>query len=136
LSIRPTVRAEPADTVTVRLVAFVPAAFPTVSVTAKVPAEVYVWVGFCSVLVPPSPKLQDHAAGEPVEASVNCTDTLADGDAGENVKSAAGADGEDDEDEDEAESPQAKLAHVPSARTDAASQALKGSARVVVMVVS
>jgi hypothetical protein len=61
---------------------------------------------------------------------------LADGDAGENVKSAAGADGEDDDDEDEAESPQAKLAHVPSARTDAASQALKGSARVVVMVVS
>jgi hypothetical protein len=35
------------------------------------------------VLVPPSPKLQDHVDGDPVDASVNCTETFVEGGEGE-----------------------------------------------------
>jgi hypothetical protein len=136
LIIRPTVLAEPDATVTVRLVAFVPAAFPAVRVTVKVPAAAYVWVGFCSVLVPPSPKFQDHVVGDPVDASVNCTDTFADGDAGEKLKDAVGLDdGEDDDedDEEEDESPHAAARSVPNRMTKPARQAREGSVCIVVM---
>jgi hypothetical protein len=136
LIISPTVRAEPDATVTVRLVVLVPAAFPAVRVTVKVPAAAYVWVGFCSVLVPPSPKFQDHVAGDPVETSVNCTDTFAEGDAGEKEKDAVGLDdGEDDDedDEEEDESPHAAATSVPSRMAKPARQAREGSVCIVVM---
>jgi hypothetical protein len=71
--------------------------------------------------------------GDPVDASENCTDTFAEGDAGENVKEAAGMDGDEGEDEDEEESPQAQITNAQNTKTDGASQARKGSARVAVM---
>jgi hypothetical protein len=129
LTIKPTVRVAP--TVTALLVVFVPEAFPAVRVTVNVPAAAYVWVGFWSALVPPSPKFQDHVVGDPVDASVNCTDTFAEGDAGERVKDAAGLD--DGEDEDEDESPQAEATSVASRMTKPARQAREGSACIVVM---
>jgi hypothetical protein len=121
LIIRPIVRVAPGPTVTVRLLVLEPAALAAVRVTVKVPAAAYVWVGFWSALVPPSPKFQDHVVGDPVDASENCTETFAEGDAGENVKEAVGLD--DEEDDDEAESPQAETRNVPRMVTDAVSQA-------------
>ena len=60
-------------TVTLLLTALEPAALVAVRVTVKVPEAAKVWVGFCWVLVPPSPKVQDQAVGELVEASVKVT---------------------------------------------------------------
>jgi hypothetical protein len=57
----------------VRLVLFEPDVLDTVSVTVFDPAVEYVWLGFCSVDVVPSPKFHDHDVGVPVEVSVNCT---------------------------------------------------------------
>jgi hypothetical protein len=69
-----------------------------------------------------------------VDASVNCTDTFAGGDAGEKVKDAAGLDdGEDDDEEDEDESPHAAATSVPSRMRKPARQAREGSVCVVVM---
>jgi hypothetical protein len=130
LIIKPIVRVAP--TATALVAVFVPDAFPTVRVTVKVPAAAYVWVGFWSVLVPPSPKFQDHVAGDPVEASVNCTDTFADGE-GEKVKDAAGLDDGEDEEADEDESPHAAATSVPSRMTKPARQARKGRVCIVVM---
>jgi hypothetical protein len=130
LIIRPIVRVAP--TVTVLLAVLEPAALPAVRVTVKVPAAAYVWVGFWSALVPPSPKFQDHVVGDSVDASENCTDTFAEGDAGENVKETAGRDDEEDDDEDEDASPQAETTSVPSMMTDAASQARRGDVCVLV----
>jgi hypothetical protein len=133
LTIRPTVRVAP--TATALLAVFAPEAFPAVRVTVNVPAAAYVWVGFWSVLVPPSPKFQDHVVGDPVDASVNCTDTFADGDAGEKVKDAAGLDDGDDEEEDEEEdeSPHAAATSVPSRMTRPARQRREGRACMVIM---
>jgi hypothetical protein len=131
LIIKPTVLAE--VTVTALVAAFVPDAFPTVRVTVKVPAAAYVWVGFWLVLVPPSPKFQDHVVGDPVDASVNCTDTFAEGDAGEKVKEATGLDDGEEDDDDEDESPQAETTSVPSRMTNPASQARQGCVRLAVM---
>ena len=50
-----------------------PQAFVAVSVTVYVPATAYMYVGFWSVDVFPSPKSQAQDVGAPVEASVNCT---------------------------------------------------------------
>jgi hypothetical protein len=119
--------------VTTLLAVFVPEAFPAVRVTVNVPAAAYVWVGFWSVLVPPSPKFQDHVAGDPVDASVNCTDTFAAGDAGEKVKDAAGLEDGEDDDEEEDESPQAEATSVPSRMKKTARQAREGSVCKVVM---
>ncbi len=60
-----------ATTVTVLLVLFEPEVLVAVRVTVYAPAALNVWLGFCDVLVPPSPKLHDHEVGEPVDASVN-----------------------------------------------------------------
>jgi len=70
-----------------------------------------------------------------VDASVNCTDTFADGDAGEKVNDAAGLDDgeDDDEEEDEDESPQAEATNAPSRMTTPARQAREGSVCTVVM---
>jgi hypothetical protein len=73
LSIRPIVRAEPAVTVTVWLLAFDPAPLAAVRVTVYVPAVPKACVGFCDALVVPSPKFHDQVVGDPVDASVNCT---------------------------------------------------------------
>jgi hypothetical protein len=69
--------------------------------------------------------------GDPVDASENCTDTFVEGDAGENVKEAAGRDDEED-DEDEDEFPQAAATSVPSVMTVAASQTRRGDVCVLV----
>ena len=50
-----------------------PPAFVTVSFTVYLPAFEYAWVGCFTVEVVPSPKSQDHDAGEPVEVSMNWT---------------------------------------------------------------
>ena len=70
-----------------------------------------------------------------MDASVNCTDTFADGDAGEKVKDAAGLDDgeDDDEDEEEDESPHAAAASVPSSMTKPARQVRDGRVCIVVM---
>jgi hypothetical protein len=47
-----------------------PHAFVTVRLTVYVPAAMYVWLGFCNVLVPPSPKFHDQVLIVPVEVSV------------------------------------------------------------------
>jgi hypothetical protein len=51
-------------------------------------AAVKMCVGFCAVLVPPSPKFQDHEVGLPVEVSVNETACPLTGVAGGNVNPA------------------------------------------------
>ena len=52
----------------------VPRALVAVSVMAKTPAAVNVWVGFWTVEAGlPSPKFQDHEVGTPVVVSVNLT---------------------------------------------------------------
>ena len=53
------------------VIIFDPAEFVDVNVTVYVPNALYVYSGFCSVLVPPSPKSHDHDVGELVEVSVN-----------------------------------------------------------------
>ena len=51
-----------------------PSEFVAVSVTVKVPEVAYVWTGFCSVEVPPSPKSHAHEVGDSVVESINWTD--------------------------------------------------------------
>jgi hypothetical protein len=51
-------------------------------------ADAKMWVGFCAVLVPPSPKFQDQEVGVPVEVSVNETVCPFTGAAGVNVNPA------------------------------------------------
>ena len=80
-----------AVTVTDRLVLFDPDALLALSVTVNFPAAEYTWVGFRSVLVPPSPKLQAQEVGAPEDPSVNPTIWPLKGWAGANVKAAAGA---------------------------------------------
>jgi hypothetical protein len=60
-------------TVIVREVLLEPLALVAVKVTVKVPALLKVWLGFFTLLVPPSPKLQDQLVGELVEVSVKLT---------------------------------------------------------------
>ena len=48
-------------------------------------------MGLWAVDVPPSPKVQDHPVGTPVETSVNWTDWFVEGAVGENAKAATGA---------------------------------------------
>ena len=50
-----------------------PQEFVAIRVTVYVPAVVYVCVGFCNVLVPPSPKFHDQEVGDPVDVSVKVT---------------------------------------------------------------
>ena len=69
------------------------ASFVTVRVTLYVPGLVYVWVGFCSVEVPPSPNAHDHAVGLPLEASVNATCNGDDPDVGDALNDADGGGG-------------------------------------------
>ena len=57
--------------VRVLLVLFEPRSFETVKVTFRNPAEEYECIGFCSVLVVPSPKSQDHDLGFPSIEPVN-----------------------------------------------------------------
>jgi hypothetical protein len=62
-----------------------------------------------------------------MDASVNCTDTFADGDAGKKVNDAAGLDDGEDDDEEEDESPQAEATNAPSRMTRPARHAREGS---------
>jgi hypothetical protein len=63
------------ETVTTWTVEDVPRALVAVSVTAKIPIEANVWVGFWRVLTAvPSPKFQDQLVGTPEVASVKVTD--------------------------------------------------------------
>jgi hypothetical protein len=80
-----------AVTVMLWLLDFDPAALLAVSVIVNVPALAKMWLGFCDVLVDPSPKFQDQPVGLPVEVSVNVTDCAVVGEAGENVNDAVGA---------------------------------------------
>ena len=50
-----------------------PEALAAVKVTVKEPALLKVWLGFCEVLVLPSPKFQDQLVGDPVEELVKLT---------------------------------------------------------------
>jgi hypothetical protein len=61
-----------------------------VSTTVYVPGVVYWCVGFWEVDVPPSPNVQDHDVGEPLELSVNVTVRGAVPDVGEPVNDATG----------------------------------------------
>jgi hypothetical protein len=67
----------------VMVVVFSPCEFSSVNDTVYVPLFTYVLVGFSRVLVLPSPKLQLHDAGEPVDSSVNVTSSGAVPDVGE-----------------------------------------------------
>jgi hypothetical protein len=58
-----------------------------------VPAAVYVWEGFWSADVPPSPKSQAQEAGAPVEVSVKFTGSGAVPVVGEAVKDVTGPGG-------------------------------------------
>jgi hypothetical protein len=80
-----------APTVKVRLMLLDPEALVTVKVTVFVPTLANVWLGFWAVLVAPSPKFQDQAAGLPADVSVNCTDWPVTGVAGLKEKEAASA---------------------------------------------
>ena len=73
------------------LTALLPAAFVAVRVTVKVPEAAKAWVGFCCVLVLPSPKLQAQAVGVLVDASVKVTVWPMAGTVGVEVKAATGA---------------------------------------------
>ncbi|MCG7851115.1 MAG: hypothetical protein MIO92_01190 [Methanosarcinaceae archaeon] len=76
------------DTVIVRLTLLEPDPFVTASVTVLDPSVENVWLGFCEVLVPPSPKFHCHEVGPPVEVSVNATACPGVGKAGLNVNEA------------------------------------------------
>jgi len=74
-----------------RVTVFDPALLVAVRLTEYVPAAVYVWFGFCTVAVAPSPKFHAHAVGDPVEVSLNCTAKGADPVVGDAVNAATGA---------------------------------------------
>ena len=57
----------------VRVKVLLPTAFVTFSVTVYVPFAEYLWEGFLSVDVLPSPKVHTHEVGELVDVSVNAT---------------------------------------------------------------
>jgi hypothetical protein len=63
--------ASAATTVTALLTLLEPVLLMAVRVTVLDPAVVYVWLGFWAVLVDPSPKVQLHEVGPPVDVSVN-----------------------------------------------------------------
>jgi hypothetical protein len=48
------------------------------------------WLEFCELLVAPSPKVQDHEVGFPLDVSVNWTASPGFGDEGNHVKFAPG----------------------------------------------
>ncbi len=73
------------------LTAFEPTALVAVRVTVKAPEVAKAWVGFCCVLVPPSPKVQDQAVGVLVEVSVKVTVWPMAGVLGVEVNEATGA---------------------------------------------
>jgi hypothetical protein len=66
-----------------------PYAFVAVRLTVYHPASVYVWTGFCSVEVVPSPKSHNHELGLPRDESVNVTVNGAISEVGEAEKFAA-----------------------------------------------
>ena len=68
-----------------------PFALVAVRVTVKVPDVAKAWVGFCCVLVPPSPKVQAQAVGVLVDVSVKVTVWPMAGALGVEVKAATGA---------------------------------------------
>jgi hypothetical protein len=68
-----------------------PTTLDAVMVTTNVPAVANVCDGFAAVLVPPSPNVQAHEVGPPVEVSVNETLTGAAPEVVDAVNDAAGA---------------------------------------------
>ena len=81
--------ARAAATVTVLVALFEAEPEVAVNETEYVPALAKTWLGFLTVLVPASPKVQAHDVGLPVDVSVNWTAWPATGDAGLNVNEAA-----------------------------------------------
>jgi hypothetical protein len=71
-----------AVTGTMRLALREPEALATVRLTVFDPAVVYVWLGFRTVDIVPSPKFHSHEAGVPADVSVNWTACPAVGEAG------------------------------------------------------
>ena len=67
------VAAELIVTYPVRVIVLLPAVFDAVRVTVYVPAAEYVWIGLCTVDVPPSPNDHDHEVGEFDDKSMNWT---------------------------------------------------------------
>jgi hypothetical protein len=109
-------------TTTLRVAVVDPPALPAVRLTVNVPAVAYAWMGFWSELVPPSPKVHDHDVGFPVLASLNCTLSLAVGDAGASVKAAAGAAFAGAADESDPLPPQPANTSAPSRSPDTGAQ--------------
>ena len=72
---------------------FEPWALVAVNATVNVPAPVYVCEGFCNVDVAPSPNVQAHDVGVPVDRSVKLTISGALPMVGVALKSAVGAGG-------------------------------------------
>ena len=72
------------------VLAFDPDAFVAVSDTLKTPLDVKTCVGFRAVEDWPSPKLQSHDVGDPLETSVKLTVCPAVGLVGEYVNEATG----------------------------------------------
>ena len=64
---------EVAATVTARLTVSEPVALLAIRVTVYEPSVVKVCLGFCAVLVPPSPKFHCHEVGAPEEMSMKAT---------------------------------------------------------------
>jgi hypothetical protein len=87
-----------ASTVTypVRVCVLVPYAFAAVIATLYVPAVAYWWLGFCALLVPPSPKVHAHEVGVPEDASVKTVVSGATPLTGTPVKDATGAGGREE----------------------------------------
>lgn len=81
----------PAVTVIVALADVDPVLLAAVNFAVKVPAAEYWCDGDWDVDVPPSPNVQDHDVGEPVDVSVKLTGRGAGPDVGEAVKAATGA---------------------------------------------
>jgi hypothetical protein len=100
-------------TATLRVAVVEPAALLAIRVTVNVPAAEYVWLGFWSELVPPSPKAQDHAVGLPLLLSENCTLWFAVGEDGDTANAAAGGVPPGDVDDDDPSPPP----HAASAKT-------------------
>jgi hypothetical protein len=73
---------------------FEPELLVAVKLTVFEPAVVYVWLGFWTVEVSPSPKSHCQEVGLPTDVSVNCTDWPASGKEGLKVKAAVIVDSE------------------------------------------
>ncbi len=104
---------------TLRVAVAEPAALTAVRVTVNVPAAAYVWLGFWSELVPPSPKTQVHAVGLPLLLSENCTLWFAVGEDGDTVNAAAGGVPPGAVDDDDPSPPHATKAKTLSRSPDA-----------------